>query len=197
MRRLLLCAILLAAIAGLYAASPFRAAWVLREAIREGDRATIERKVEWDSVRASLKASLAQHTQLLQEGTAAGAEIRPTVWQRVKSAMGATMLDRFIETYVTPDGLPKLYSYRKLWNEKVKGAPDEGQLTLAERFVRLSARVKRIGFRSLGRVEIEVADRNVPERRYVSQMELAGIEWKLVSVRVVTAEDPGNLLAER
>ncbi len=51
MARTLSLGFLLLVAAALYALSPFRAAWVLREAINAGDTATIERKVEWDRVR--------------------------------------------------------------------------------------------------------------------------------------------------
>jgi hypothetical protein len=175
--------------AALYVASPFWAAWRLREAVRNGDLAAIERKVEWEAVRSSLKSSLARHAQLLPQITAAGEQIEPTLWQRLKSAMGATMLDRFIDNYVTPAGLPRLYQFRRVWNEQVNGEPDEASLTGRERFKRFYARVIRAEFQALTRVEIEVADKHVPERRYVSVLELVGLEWKLTSLRVVTADN--------
>ena len=109
----------------LYIASPFWAAWSLREAIKAGDTATIDRKVVWDGVRASLRASISDSAQLLPEATEAGERVPPTMWQRVKTAFGQSMLDRFIESYVTPEGLPKLFRYRKTWNGTVKGATDD------------------------------------------------------------------------
>lgn len=174
--------------AALYIASPFWAAWRLREAVRTGDVATIEQKVEWESVRASLKSSLARHAELLPEATAAGEQVNPTLWQRVKSAFGASMLDRFIDSYVTPAALPRLYQFRKTWNEQVAGDP-ETQLSWRERFKRFYARVVRAEFQTPTRVEIEIIDKNVAERRYVSQLELIGLEWKLTSLRVVSAGD--------
>ena len=179
------------AVAG-YAATPLRAAWVLSEAVRNGDQSTIERKVKWESVRSSLKDSLAEHPLLLKKATAAGEELRPTLWQRVKSVMGATMLDRFIETYVSPEGLSLLAQVR---NEKVDGAPAVAKLGYVERVVRLVARMKRIHFSSPTRVEIEVADEDIPERRYAVTWELQDSEWKLASFRVVAIEDDGSLLA--
>jgi hypothetical protein len=196
MRRLLLFAIASTLGICVYAGSPFRAAWILRDAIREADHATLERKVEWDQLRASLKQSLAQQAHLLKQATEAGAAVQPTFWQRAKLVMGASMLDRFIETYVTPEGLPTLYGYRKAWNEKVRGANDESTSPLPERLRKFYARVKRAEFQSPTRLEIEVADRYIPDRRYVGTMELIGTEWKLVSIRVI-AEDDGSLLPAR
>lgn len=196
MRRILFHVTLFAIGLSIYAASPFVAAWRLREAVKAGDAAYVESKVEWDRVRATLKESLARHADLLPLAAAAGEEVRPTFWQRIKGAFGQTMLDRFVENYVTPEGLPQLFEYRKVWREKIKGEPDE-RLTLAwhERFRNFYDRVKRAEFLSLTRVEVEMADRNTPDRRYVSVLELIGTEWKLVSLRV-TKIDAAARLAE-
>ena len=169
-----------------YAASPFVAVWGLREAIKAGDTATIERKVIWSSVRASLRSSIAGNAQLLPEATEVAERVRPTVWQRVKTAFGQSMVDRFIESYVTPEGLPKLFRYRKTWNGTVKGEIDDEDtgefFTRAKVFYR---RMSRAEFKSPTRIEIEMTDKNLPDRRYVSVMELHGIEWKLAELRII------------
>jgi hypothetical protein len=170
----------------LYALSPFRAAWVLREAIKTADTATIERKVEWDSVRKSFRASIAGNANLLPEATHLGETVRPTIWQRVKSAFGSTMLDRFVESYITPEGLPQLMRYRRMWNGTVKGSTDEeDKLEFTERVKLFYRRILRAEFQSPTRIEIEMADRHQPGRRYISTMELYGFEWKLTTLRVV------------
>ena len=74
--------------AALFIASPFWTAWGLREAIRTGNSTHLERKIEWDSVRTTLKASLAQHAKLVPEITADDAVTKPGLWQRVKIALG-------------------------------------------------------------------------------------------------------------
>lgn len=169
-----------------YAASPFLAAWNLREAIKAGDTAAIDRKVIWTSVRASLRASIASSAQLLPEATEAGERVRPSMWQRVKAAFGQSMLDRFIEHYVTPEGLPKLFRYRKTWNGTIKRQrDDEDEGAFHERAKAFYSRMVRADFQSLTRVEIEMIDRDQPQRRYVSVMELHGTEWKLAELRIV------------
>lgn len=186
--RLTLAALVLTLAATAYVASPFLAAWSLREAIKSKDIATIERKVAWNSVRASLRASLAGHAQLLPEVNAAGEAIKPTMWQRVKSAFGASMLDRFVETYVTPQGLPQLYSYRKTWRESVKGEPAEpdADKPRLERFKAFIDRVEKAEFQSLTRVEVVVRDRNAADRSYLSRFELQGFEWRLTHLEVLS-----------
>ena len=193
MRWLFAATFVVIATASAYVASPFWAAWTLREAIKAGDTATIERKVVWPSVRDSLRASIARHQQLLPEANELGEQVQPSVWQRVKSAFGASMLDRFMETYVTPEGLPKLFRYRKMWKENVKGEPDDEKLAFAERAGNFYRRITRAEFQSPTRVEIEIADRNRPDRRYVSVMELHGFEWKLTRLTIAAAtQTPGT-----
>lgn len=174
--------------AAMYVVSPIWAAWSLREAVRRGDVTTIEYRVEWDSVRQSLKSSLAQHAQLLPQAEAAGAEIRPTLWQRVKSAFGATMLDRFVESYVTPEGLPRLFGYQQMLRDAsltTTPAEDMDKLPWTDRFAAFYERVKRAEFQSLTRVEFEITDRHTPERRYIAAMELVSLRWKLTSLQIV------------
>ena len=179
---------LIAVCAVWYVAAPFWAAWSLREAVRRGDTGAIEHRVAWQSVRTSLKASLAENAQLLSQAQEIGTAIRPTMWQRVKSVFGATMLDRFIETYVTPEGLPQLFRYHQLARRHLPGAPSIDALAerpWTQRIADFYSRLKRAEFQSLTRVELEMADRNVPERHVVSVMELVGLHWKLTGLRIV------------
>jgi Protein of unknown function (DUF2939) len=179
-----------------YVASPFVAAWNLREAVKAGNVEAVQSRVQWDTVRASLKTSLAKHPELFAEATMAGENVKPTLWQRIKATFGVTMIDRFIESYVTPEGLPKLFQYRQAWRDTISG--DTAQLADMPRLERMKQfydRIRRAEFQSLSKVEIEMQDRKKPERRYVSTMELIGFDWKLTALRVITV-DAGERLAE-
>jgi hypothetical protein len=170
-----------------YVASPFMAAWNLREAVKAGNVEAVQGKVQWDTVRASLKTSLAKHPELFAEATMAGENVKPTMWQRIKSTFGVTMMDRFIESYVTPEGLPKLFQYRQAWRDNVSG--DTAQLAATPRLERMKQfydRIKRAEFQGFRKVEIEMQDRKNPDRRYVSTMELIDFDWKLTSLRVIS-----------
>ena len=90
-----------------------------------------------------------------------------------------------------PGGLIKLRSHliQNCWqisvdNEGATLSADERE-RMFERFVRFWQRVKRAEYQSLTRVELEIADRRVPERRYVGTMEFRGIGWKLTQLQVV------------
>ena len=193
-RRLLLCLSVAGCLFAAYVATPFYAMWSLREAIKAGDTATIDGRVVWPTVRASLKESLAREANLLPMAEAAGGQVKPTMWQRIKGAFGSSMLDRFIETYVTPEGLPKLFDYRRTWNETVTQEIEEPAAeTRLERMKRMWSRVQRAEFQSLTRVEVEMRDRRVPDRHYVSVMELSGLTWKLTQLRVVNPSQTGKL----
>lgn len=174
-------AIMVLASTGAFVASPFVAAWRLREAIRTADTATIERMVDWPRLRDSLKSALNRSAPLRKEAETGGAEVNPTLWQRVKIAFGATMVDRFVESYVTPQGLPRLFQVRKTWNDTVRG-DDEAKLSWSERARQFYARVRRAEFKSFSTVEIEVADKFTPGRHVIATLELADLEWRLVGI---------------
>jgi len=186
MGRLIAVVLTLLLVGGGYVLSPFVAAWNLREAIKTSDTETLERKVIWSSVRASLRASLAANAKLLPEVNEAGERLTSSLWQRVKKAFGQSMLDRFVESYVTAEGLPRLFRYRNKWNGTVKSEVDEDdKLDFFERTKAFYRRLHRAEFTSLTRIEIEMLDKFDPERRYVSVMELHGFEWKLAELRII------------
>lgn len=176
-----------------YVAAPFYTAWCLREAIRTADSGYLERKIEWESVRASLKTSLARHANLVPEISDEAASNKPGLWQRVKMAFGQSMIDNFVERSMTPSGLPKMFEAKKAFNEKVRGElPPEETMSRTERFKQFWARLQRAEFQSFSRVEIEVKDRRAPDRHYVSLLELKGLEWKLTELRIKAAPKSGT-----
>ena len=189
MRRLVLSSALLAMALCAYIASPFWSAWTLREAVKRGDVATLEQKVHWESVRNSVRSSLNEQADAAPEGDA-----RPSLWQRAKSAVKAAAVDRFVDRYVTPQGLPQLLTYRQTFQRGslAKSAPSPAEEeSWSERLSDFYRRLKRAEFQSPTRVEIEVADRTVSGRHYVSVLELIGLEWKLTSLRIITVGTQG------
>lgn len=185
MRRLLLLSLMCATLAGAYAAAPFYAAWAIREAIIHGDKAYLQEKVDWASLKETLKPSIARMALNLPEFEGEDAP-KPTMWQRIKSTLGKGMVDRIVDKYVTPEGLPQLFSYRKAYRDKVATAPppDESGMPLRERFAKFWARVKRAEFKSATRFELDVIDKNVPDRLSMGVLELRGFSWKLTELRV-------------
>ncbi len=193
---LLLTVTALMAVAVAYTVSPLLAAMKLRQAIASGDRATVERMIEWPSLRDSLRATIARNAELLPAATEAARAVRPTMWQRIRSLFGHTMLDRFIEHYITPDGLTKLYrAKQRRHGEPAK--PEFIQAGISFDNVRQTwRRVKRAEFLSPFRFVLELEDRHDPDRRIKSLFRLTGISlsgfhWKLagVKLRYITAKE--------
>lgn len=178
--------------ATLYVAAPFWTAWEIREAVKSDDVATLKDKIVWSSVRESLRTSIAQHAKLLPVAVNVGRQIRPTMWQRIKSMFGESMLDRFMDRYITAEGLPKLYRMKEGYRSRVRGLPDETMLPFSQRVRLLLNRVKRAEFMSLTRVEIEIEDRDRPDRHIVGTLNLVGLSWKLTGLVIKTLPADGD-----
>lgn len=197
MRRLIKVLILLVVPLGLaYLAWPVHTALEIREAIIAGDTATLNRKVDWLALRTSLKSSITPETlaRLAQEPDAP----KPSLWQRIKAAVAPSMADGVIDRYVTPENLPLLLGYRRIYRGTVQPALGlkEPPTLLAgtwlsggalDRFASFWTRVRRATFQSPSRFVLEVEDKYRPERRYVGTLKLRGWEWKLTGLTVAGA----------
>jgi hypothetical protein len=185
----------------MFLASPFLAAWDLRQAMKTGDTATLERRVDWPSVRASLHKSYGPTQQMLSEITEAGGAPKPGFWQRVVSATVPMLSGTAIDYYVTPTGVPQLFSWRETWRQKVRpaiglseppmvlaGTAFEG--TSVDKVLSMLKRVDRAAFTSPMRLELELRDRYTETRSYRAVMELRGLTWTLTEVYVLSVEPP-------
>ncbi len=191
MRRLLFRATLVTLAIASYIASPFAAAWSIREAVRNGDAAYLEHKIDWPAVRVTLAPTIGQ--LILDAPDPDQAPVTdPGLWQRFKVYMGQGAVNRAVESYVTPEGLTKLFNYRKMYRDYISGQPDESKLTVSERMKRTWARVKRAEFTSLTTFEIDMADKHDPDRVYLAKLALEGINWKVKELRIKTLTTAEN-----
>ena len=148
--------------------------------------------VVWPSLRASVKATVATNASLLPVANRVSRDVRPTLWQRVRSVFGHSMLDRFVETYITPDGLPKLYRAKNRWHGPSKGAEQQGFARASifpAKLLRTWRRIKRAEFKSPFRFVLEMEDRHVATRLVESTFQLtnitmSGFDWKLTSIAI-------------
>jgi hypothetical protein len=179
-----------------YAIWPVQSALQIREAVIAGDTETLSRKIEWDALRASLKTSISPETvtRLMEDPEAP----KPSLWQRIKAVVAPSMVETVIERYVTPEHLPVLLGYRRIYRGTVRAAlglkepPSvlEGTWLAGsafDRFASFWSRVHRAVFLSPTRVVLEVEDKYKPGRNWVGTMELRDWEWKLTSLNVVGA----------
>jgi hypothetical protein len=193
MRRVVKVLLALGAIACVYAAWPVYAALVIREAIIAGDTQTLNGRVEWAPLRASLKSSISQET-MARLGADPDAP-KPSLWQRLKAAVAPKVADTVIDRYVTPEYLPVLLGYRRQYREHVRPALglQEPPTVLAgtwlaggriDRFASFWVRVKSAVFYSPTRFVVEVEDKFHPERHYISTLELRDWDWKLTGLSI-------------
>lgn len=196
MRRLILLSILLLVLAATYVAMPFVSAWKIREAIRHGDAAYLTDKIEWASLKETLKPSLSRIALDMPLDPTVVPEKKPSLWQRIKRGLGRGFVDRAVDGYVTPEGLTQLFSLRKTYREKVASTVDtDAQRPLSERVQRFWSRVKRAEFTSPTRFELDVVDKSEPTRLFAGVLELRGIDWKLTELRIADsghASDPAD-----
>ena len=104
MRKLATTALALVLLATGYVGYPFLTAWSIREAVRSGNSAYLEGKIEWDTVRATLRQSLARVALDVPEADAPpgrDAPEKPGLWQRIKTRVGERALDGFVVLFVS------------------------------------------------------------------------------------------------
>ncbi len=208
MRKLLLMAMLLFATASGYVAAPFVTAWNIREAVKDGDSTYLADKIEWDRIKETLKVSLAAAALDLPASDVAPApdatnespppaatpSPRPSLWQRFKTYLGKSAVDRMVDTYANAEGLPKLFAYRQTYRGAVGYAEEPKTLAnLPARMQRAWSRVRRATFTSPTRFEMEMADKSDPTRSFAGVLEFKGFEWKLVSLHLKQEKPPSAL----
>ena len=175
---------------------PLHAALQIREAMIAGDTATLARRVEWNSVRTSLKASLSPESVARLEADPNAPQ--PSLWQRIKSTVAPRMANTVIDRYVTPENLPVLLGYRRIWRGTIQPALgyEEPPTVMAgtlfagsviDRFASFWKRLRRAVIHSPSKVVLEVEDKYHPGRSYIGTLELRGLDWKLTELTVAGA----------
>lgn len=164
-----------------YIAWPMWTAYEIFRATREGDHRTLEARVDWERLRASVRQTVRQRiadetTQRfgkskLVERVSLGLQ-RVTEWRSI---------NRRIEDFATPSGLIAFDAARR---ERARLEGREQPRTLGEMLTSLNERVKRIAFVTPTRVEFEMADRIDPLKRIESVLELGPTGWKLTELRM-------------
>jgi hypothetical protein len=194
MKKVLIALAAALALAVAYVAYPIATVWTIREAMRSGNAAYIEAKLEWPTVRATLRQSLIEYAV---GPTAVAAPGSPPanigLWQRIKNGLSRRAVDNLVASYVTPEGLPQLFGVRQFYRETITGEQARlDAMPWRERAASFWSRIKRAEFHSPTEFEIEMADRNDPTRHYVGLLKLRGLEWKVVELRlrVVPATNP-------
>lgn len=183
----------LAPVAG-YAAAPFWTAWSIREAVTGNDTAFLERKIQWPTVRETMRQSMTRTALDLPGPDAAPVDAalapRRGLWarlkDRVKAYAGRRVVDKMVDAYVSAEGLPRLYQARRTYRQTFRGEASD-PADWKERFAKVWARVKRAEFKSMTVFEIEIEDQFKAERSYLALLELKGAEWIMTELRIRSA----------
>ena len=184
---------LIALVAVAYIGAPFLTAWNIREAVRNGNSAYLTTAIEWPSVRETLKPSIARIALDLPTGEQTE-PANPSLWQRAKAYWGQGAINRLVESYVTPEGLPQLFTAQKTYRDYVSGDDGTNALPILERISRAWARVKRAEFTGFTTFEIDMADKNDPSRLYLGKLQLSRVGWKLTELRLKFLTAPDNAI---
>lgn len=180
-----------------YVAYPILTVWTIREAIRTGNAAAIEAKLEWPTVRTTLRQSMIEYA-IGPTPVAAPGSAPPSIgfWQRLKNGLSRRAIDNMVESYVTPEGLPQLFGVRQFYRQNISGEQAAlDAMPWHQRAASFWSRIKRAEFHSPTVFEIEMADRNDPTRHYIGLLKLRGLEWKLTELRlrsVAATTDPAT-----
>ena len=174
-------------LAGAYVAVPFWTAWTIREAIKGNDSTYLQNKIEWMTVRSSLKESLGKFA-LDPSGNMKELPDKPSIWQKIKGYVGQGALDRFIETTITPTGLNGLFAMRKAYQQTAGTDDPAKRPPIWERMRRVWSHVTRAEFARADRFEMDMIDKYSPERTINCVLELRGFEWKMIELRVKTTD---------
>lgn len=166
-----------------YIGAPFLTAWNIREAVRNGNSTYLNTAIEWPSVRETLKPSIARIALDLPD-TNKAEPAKLSLWQRAKAYWGQGAINSVVNSYVTPEGLPQLFTMQKTYRDYVSGDDGTNALPIRERISRAWSRVKRAEFTGFTTFEIDMADKNDPTRLYLGKLELTRIGWKLTELRV-------------
>ncbi len=181
MRKLFILVPLLLGLA--YLAWPASAAWQLRSAIKARNHAAIESKVDWATLRANLKQTIAAN--LTDEDRNRDSGFFTKV---LKRSIGPAVADKVIDIAVTPRTLASVLAGRSLLDGFGLTGTRSGETpqTAVERDAEadpLAPRRLRWAFlESPTRFRIETADPKLPGKRVVSILALQGITWRLVDV---------------
>lgn len=189
-------AIFAAVLAGAsYAASPAVTGWMIKEAVEDGDAAYLDQKIAWDEVRASLTPSLHEMAGVPPQ-TAAASAVKPGWWTRIKVNFARTAVDKLVNNYLTPEGLPQLFNYRQTYRATVgTSEPPKTLANLPDRMKAFAARVVGAGFTGLTSFEMQVRDKNDASRIFTARLDLRSTGWVLTALSL-RVEPPADVPAE-
>jgi hypothetical protein len=175
-----------------YVGWPAWSSYRIYYALENNDATTLERKIDFPSVRDSLKPAIrAQVDKTLDRtmGDAAG-QLRDG---RLRQQIGPQLMENVLNKIVTPQSIASLYEWRGDLSQVIKGIKEIREIEtstngagIAESAkpspLRLS-NIKRLAFTSFTSFEIGIAkDASASEPDLTAQMGFRDMDWKLIGL---------------
>jgi hypothetical protein len=171
----------LIALIALYVAGPLWAGWNLRQAMRNRDTAGLQARVDWTTLRGNMKPRLA--AALKDDADKSG-----VIGGLFKRALGGTISDAAVDTFITPGNLSRILAGRAFVINRLPGSsqplppdddPEDADDPAPPRRIRWAF------FESPTRFRVEAVNPKLPNARIVSTLALQGLSWRLVDVEIV------------
>ena len=175
-----------------YVGWPAWSGFRIYNALEKNDATTLERKIDFPSVRDSLKPAIrAQIDKMLDRtmGDAAG-QLRDG---RLRQQIGPQLMETVLNKIVTPQSIASLYEWRGDISQVIKGIKEIREIETATNGAGIaeSARpsplrlsnIKRLAFTSPTSFEIGIAkDAAASEPDLTAQMGFRDMDWKLIGL---------------
>lgn len=178
----------------LYLVSPLLAAQLLQRAIAQRDLARIESKVDWSTLRASLKRSINSRLGEAAAHRPAQRSLVQRISYKLQDSFAPGMVERMIEREATPAGFVRYFAApvakpASLWGRVsvrrsvIAGAASPAAAASSQAML---GRIRNPRFQTPLRFAFEVADRQDAGRIYHVEFHLGASFWKLARVEVLT-----------
>ncbi|WP_298719455.1 DUF2939 domain-containing protein [uncultured Oceanisphaera sp.] len=168
---------------GYVAAAPWLTAYRISDAVDQRDSVALAERVEFDSVRLSLKQQL--NSRVLRE---LGADNKQNPFAALGASLANIMVDGLLDTYMTPAGIERLMrgetpapgipESRPLPPSNTNGNGSDSGKPQAERKKLFSD--AHMGYRSLHRFVVTVTDDEGKQADFV--LSRRGLDWKLTAI---------------
>jgi hypothetical protein len=165
----------------IYISGPMWAGWHLRQAMRNRDTVSLAARVDFPTLRKAMKPRLA--AALREDADKSG-----VVGGLLKRAIGGTISDAAVETFVTPGNLARILAGRAFVLERFPGTaqpPPPSDDTEDPDDPVPPRRIRWAFFESLTRFRVESVHPKLSNARIVSTLALQGLSWRLVDVDIV------------
>jgi hypothetical protein len=175
-----------------YVAWPAWSIYRIYDALERNDAATLERKIDFASVRDSLKPAIRARVDKMLDRTTGDAAGRLRDG-RLRQQVGPQLMETALNKIVTPQSIASLYAWRGDISQVLKDVKEIREIETAtdEAGIAESAKpsplglsnIKRFAFTSLTSFEIGIAkDASSSEPDLTVQMGFRDMDWKLIGL---------------